>query len=93
MGNSEDTKSIEYLNGLIVDEINKCQEANKPRIYLHYSDKEHTYFEHVQYLIHDLKDAGFILHEEVKHYTNHSDVSLYFPDFLKSSLISSIIDI
>lgn len=55
-------------------------------IKIHYSDQEHTYQEHIKDLLHELQTNGYQLYEEVEHYTNHSDISLYFPDFLLSQL-------
>lgn len=60
-------------------------------IYLHYSREEHTYQEHIKDLIKDLKENGFYLQEDAGEYKNHSDVSLYFPDYLKKS-VQLIID-
>lgn len=60
-------------------------------IFLHYSREERTYQEHIKDLIIDLKENGFYLQEDVGEYKNHSDVSLYFPGYLKTA-IQLIID-
>lgn len=56
------------------------------RIYIHYSNKEHTYEEHVKDLLCDLRRNGCVIFEEVATYENHGDLSYYFPDFLRKSL-------
>lgn len=53
------------------------------RVYLHFSDKEHTYEEHIVHMVKDMEKAGYCLEKDVADYTNHSDVSYHFPDFLK----------
>lgn len=60
------------------------------KIYLHYSDAEHTYKEHVQYLLEDLRQNGYTVETDIEHYENHSEISLYFPDFLKRTVKSII---
>ncbi|CZQ96513.1 alpha/beta hydrolase fold [Trichococcus palustris] len=83
--NGTDKQEIrEFLNELLPETIRK---SLKPRrIYLHYSDLEHTYKEHIQFLIQDLKENRFEIVEDVAHYTDHWDVSYHFPKFLKEIL-------
>lgn len=60
-------------------------------IYIHYSDQEHTYNEHIVDLLKDIRKAHIELHEDIEHYPNHMDLVNYFPDFLKMT-ISKIIN-
>ena len=53
------------------------------RIYLHYSDSEHTYPEHVRPLLDDLHHRGVEVDEDVAHYPNHSDLRYYYPAYLR----------
>ena len=62
----------------------------KGKIYLHYSTEEHTYEEHIKWLIDDFDKKGIDYEEDVCTYTNHSDVSLHFPNYLVSTLKSII---
>lgn len=82
--------------GKMLDEYlqKRIHEAGKKRsqkIYLHYSDKEHVYFEHIQFMLKELETNGFIPECDVASYTNHSDVSYYFPDFLVKTANSILI--
>lgn len=78
-------ENISFLNNYL---RNKLKEASgeKHLVYLHYSDSEHTYNEHVKYLLEDLKLFNYKIKTECKHYTDHWDVSNFFPDFLLISL-------
>lgn len=60
--------------------------AASQRVYLHYSDCEHTYPEHVRNLLAHLSAAGIALQTDVQHYTVHSDLRYFFPDYLRSVL-------
>ena len=53
------------------------------KVCLHFSDKEHTYEEHIVHMLKDMEEAGYRIEKDVADYTNHSDVSYHFPDFLK----------
>lgn len=55
-------------------------------IYLHFSDKEHTYEEHIEHMLKDMEAKGYRVEKDVANYTNHSDISYYFPDFLKKHM-------
>lgn len=70
-----------YLRNKLRDEI-----SGNHFIYFHYSDSEHTYEDHVKYLIDDLIQYNYKFKYECKHYIDHWDVSKYFPDFLLDSL-------
>lgn len=60
--------------------------SNRHIIYLHYSDSEHTYDEHVKFLIEDLENFGYKLNLDCRHYTDHWDVSKFFPEYLIQSI-------
>ena len=48
------------------------------RIYLHYSDSEHTYEEHIRYLRRDLAKRDTAAARTGAHYKEHGEISLYF---------------
>lgn len=75
-----DEKAIEELDYLIKKKINGDNFAGK--IYLHYSSKEHTYKEHIVDLLEDIRKSNIKIETEEKEYENHSDVGVYFPDYL-----------
>lgn len=55
-------------------------------IYLNFSDQEHTFWEHVEHLVKELNDNNYHVECSIDKYTNHSDISLYFPDYLKKTV-------
>lgn len=78
---------IEYLDRYLGENIVKYREkADSIRIYLHYSNLEHTYKEHIGDMLLDLKKLGYKVEEDIGHYENHSEISLYFPNFLLKEL-------
>lgn len=97
----ENTKvNLEYiLNGNITNEgkailderlaRNIINSRIKPdKIFLHYSNQEHTYTEHIIDLIKDLKQVNVPIEENVADYSVHSDVSKYYPSYLVETLKS-----
>ncbi len=99
---SHNTECLVHILGQATDEnITKLDERLKARIiekkygnnqniYLHFSNKEHTYEEHIKDLVQVLNDNGYDVKCDIASYTNHSDISYYFPDFLVKT-ISEII--
>ena len=91
---SHNTECLEHILGQVTDEkISKLDErlkenirekkyGNKQKIYLHFSDKEHTYEEHIKDLIQELRGCGYNIDCDIADYTNHSDISYFFPDYL-----------
>lgn len=77
---------IEYLNQYLPQKVQKNPYVSSQRIYLHYSDSEHTYEEHIRYLCRDLSGKGYRYSEDVAHYKEHGEISLYFPEFLLHSV-------
>lgn len=73
---------IRWLNGILPKVIAESQ-SDKP-VYLCYSTEEHTYGEHICFLLADLKAAGREVHVREESFSNHNHISLYFPDFLYS---------
>ncbi|MBO7637113.1 MAG: hypothetical protein J6S89_11120 [Paludibacteraceae bacterium] len=56
------------------------------KIYLHFSDKEHTYEEHVRDLLTDVSSAGIPVITDVLDYKSHSDLATFFPLYLSKIL-------
>ena len=71
-----------YCKYLVFVEYKRYDRKNV-KIYLHYSINEHTYAEHIQYLIRDLEKSGFQVFKDIKDYSKHEEVALYFPSYLK----------
>lgn len=89
MGN-KDSESINVLNELLPQKIRKINNSNRNNIFLQYSNSEHTYFEHISYLIKDIKKHNIELNIEELDYKEHDKVSKYFPGFLKKNVQSII---
>lgn len=82
---------IHYVNNYLRQRIFANESTHSQRISLHYSDKDHTYCEHIQYMVADLEKAGYTIERDIEHYENHSDVSIYFPKYMVST-INAIIE-
>lgn len=80
------SEKVEYLNRMLPNKLEKCRENNS-KIYLHYSTEEHTYKEHIQYLLEDIKSYGYAYEVDEKDYIDHGKVSLYFPPYLVKTLL------
>lgn len=78
--------AINKLDIRLSNIIREHSEDYKKSIYLHYSSREHTYRDHIEDMIVDLKKCGYTVYENVEDYTNHGDVSLYYPKFLLKTL-------
>lgn len=90
--------SENYADGNI-EELDKHLEKKiennhlkKQKVYLHFSSKEHTYEEHIRYLIEKLQEYSYEVYLDEKDYTDHNDVSLFYPDFLRRRLAGEGID-
>lgn len=81
---------VELLNDIVRNEIQNCGKQ-KPKIYLHYSQKEHTYPVHISDLISDMKRNNFEVICDEADYVEHSEVAKFFPTFLINT-INNIIE-
>ncbi len=84
LGKSYTHEDVQNLNNIIKNKIVDNEYKNKFRIYLHISNKEHTYNEHVKFLIEDLKQHGYTYSLDVHEYETHDEVSKYFPIYLRT---------
>lgn len=81
--------SPEYLDALsrrLSDKLAIAAEGFRGKIYLHYSDVEHTYDGHIQYLLQDLEKYHYNYDTDRQDYPSHDQVGLYFPEYLRKSL-------
>lgn len=85
LGNPCDEKD-EYLNQYLRNRIINDSYFATQRIYLHFSKKEHTYSEHVQYLIEEIERKKIVCECDVGNYTDHSEISYFFPDYLRATI-------
>lgn len=81
---------IKWLNGLIKQEID--QRSSRAPVFLCYSTEEHTYADHIKFLIDDLRAVGRVVNVREENFSNHSDISLYFPEYLHSTIDELMVD-
>ena len=82
--------SADYLGSLdmkIENKLAKNRDLFQGKIYLHYSNNEHTYKEHIQSLLCDFKKLNYKVIEDVRSYAEHDDVALFFPPFLEKTIL------
>src|SRR5690606_23101885 len=85
MGKDYTKKDIQILDDLLPNII-KEKKGNGCDIYLHYSDKEYMYENHIKYLIEDLKANDIDFVADVENYEKHAEIAYYFPSFLVRTL-------
>ena len=73
---------IDQLDHKLQNIIQNDPYAKEQKIYLQYSTEEHTYKEHIQYLLADLHKKGIAVEEDIKDYKEHGDLKYYFPQYL-----------
>lgn len=78
--------NVSMLNNLMRNVISKADASHFPVLYLHYSDKEPTYTQEIVDLEKCLDQKGAVYTKDVADYTNHGEISKYFPYFLKQTL-------
>ncbi len=77
-------EEITFYDGIVPRAVQSC--TNPPAVHLQYSDREHTYVEHISDMLRDLKAHGFPVHEDVADYEKHTDVYLHFIPYLERTL-------
>lgn len=87
----ETPEKVNFMNDYLEKRIREAGKNHSQKIYLHFSNKEHVYFEHIQFLLKELEADGFIPECDVASYAVHSDVSYYFPDYLVKTVNSILV--
>ncbi len=85
-GEDENEDYLKQLDSRLSDKMKFYSESFFGKIHLHYSDKEHTYEEHVKYLLNDLKSFNYDFEIDCQSYPDHDSVGIFFPDYLKKVL-------
>lgn len=83
MGSNAGLDEIKKLNEIIPDMVRKNY-GSTTTVHLVYSKLEHTYQEHIEYLVNDLKAQNINLIEHECFFENHDDVGHYFLPYVKS---------
>lgn len=89
LGEPASPDGISMLNHRLAHIIQNDQFADTQQIFIHYSAKEHTYPEHIQYLLQDLEKKRIYVEKDEEDYTNHGDLKYYFPEYLKEKVKQS----
>lgn len=90
-GEGNDKDNLNVLNSWLKNKIKSKKKVKNQTLYLHYSENEHTYLEHIKFLIFDLEHSGYSLIKDVSDYKDHWDVSKYYPEFLLKSIEMELI--
>lgn len=84
MSGSDTEKDIEFLNGIMRNEILKSK--NNPNIFIHLGERERHYRLHVKPMLKLLEDSGFKYEIDLGDYSEHNDVGKYYPSILKNKV-------
>lgn len=84
MGDSEES-SVEYLNRVMKIKIDENRNNNNS-VYLHYSINEETYDSDIKHLVYQLDNLGINTIKDIKEYMNHSELTKFFPAFIRETL-------
>ena len=87
LGEGFSEKDILKLNGKMPRQLTKYKDRHS-QVHLLYSKVEHTYQEHISFLIEDLKKNNISFTEQVEAFEKHSDVGTYFIPFIQKELSS-----
>lgn len=83
MGDISDAKKG-YMDDYLSEQLKQNPYIPGQRIHLFYSIRDEYYETHTKPLLQDLQERGYWLEEEKSEFKAHSELSLYFPDFLKT---------
>lgn len=86
LGEPANALNTKELDNRLRSVIQKDPYAGTQHVCIHYSVNEHTYKEHVRYLLDDLKETGISVEEDIGDYQEHGDLKYYFPGYLKEKI-------
>ena len=86
LGGKNSAEECETLNRRLSKIIASDEFASKQRVFIHYSNQEHTYHEHISYMLTDIKQRGIALEEDIGDYKDHDSLKYYFPGFLTKTV-------
>lgn len=89
MGDLKINTAVNIVNRMLPDMI-KQSTGSYSRIHLLYSKNEHTYDEHIYYLIKDLKKYNISFDEKVEEFEDHNEVGKYFSPWIVDNLKNTI---
>ena len=77
-------EDVAHYDAIVPHAVQECRIT--PCVYLHYSNKEHTYAEHIKQMLIDLKQHGFQVIEDIADYEKHGDVYQYYIPYMTKIL-------
>ena len=83
-------QKLAKLNNYLKEKFENNTYIDSQKIYMHYSNKEHTYEEHIKDMLKDLHSMHYNVIEDIGNYECHSDISYHFPDFLLKTLSENL---
>jgi predicted esterase YcpF (UPF0227 family) len=75
-------EKIEELDSYLREQLRKNPNIANQKIAMFYSDRDEYYRRHILPLLEDLSRYGYQVEQEIFHFCSHSDLALYFPEFL-----------
>lgn len=60
--------------------------ASGQNVFIHYSNNEHTYEQHIMDLLKDLRSTGVNVYEDIEHYTVHGELKYFFSAYLSKTI-------
>lgn len=85
MGKEASIKEQYILDDMLSKQIRENRNSDAI-IHLLYSKKEHTYHDHIKFLIEDLEENNITHVDKVENFPNHNDVGIYFSTWIKTEL-------
>ena len=85
LGEGYTQKDFDMLNNMLRDQL-KCHKETNTVVNLLYSKHEHTYPEHIVYLIQDLKKNKIPYTEQVELFKEHNEVGNFFKPYIENTL-------
>lgn len=89
MGDIQNDAAVNIVNRMLPDLV-KQSAGGKSHIHLLYSKDEHTYNDHIRYLIEDLKKYNIPFDEKVESFADHNEVGKFFSPWIIEKLKNNL---
>lgn len=85
LGNNYSKTEFDNLNNTVRQQLERHQGADTV-IHLLFSRKEHTYPEHIKFLLEDLDKWNIPYTTQIEDFENHNDVGEFFIPYIKKEI-------
>lgn len=85
VGTELNDENLKMLDNLLKERIVESK-SNNCCVFLHFSDKENTYKKHIKDLVLELSENKINYKTDIRDYTEHNEISIYFPTYLKDTI-------